>query len=99
MDYRFEDSALELLFTRGEGQESYPKEVVQAFLRRVAHIQAAVNEQDLRTPKSVHFERLKGKLKGKCSLRLNKNWRLVLSITKGSTNKLVVIHEITNHYQ
>ena len=34
---------------------------------------------DLRSPPSNHFEKLKGNLRGKHSIRVNNQWRLVFS--------------------
>ncbi|MFH0777910.1 MAG: type II toxin-antitoxin system RelE/ParE family toxin [Candidatus Eisenbacteria bacterium] len=100
MEFRFAFKDLELLYTEGKGAEKYPEEVVRAFLRRVLHIQAAETEQDLRMPMSVHYEQLKGRqYKGKDSMRLNKQWRLILSVERDRTGqKSITIHEITNHY-
>ena len=40
-------------------------------------IDDATCDQDLRSPPSNHFEKLKGKLEGKHSIRVNKQWRPV----------------------
>ena len=37
----------------------------------------AMTDQDLRVPPSNHFEKLRGKLKGYHSIRVNRQWRLV----------------------
>jgi len=37
----------------------------------------AMADQDLRVPPSNHFEKLRGKLKGYHSIRVNRQWRLV----------------------
>jgi proteic killer suppression protein len=95
----FASKALELLYTASEGSEKFPEEVVTAFLRRVRHIEAAKDERDLRSPPSVHYEQLKGKrYAGKASLRLNRQWRLILSVEGDTQEKYVLIHEMTNHY-
>ena len=99
MDFTFSDKKLELLYTKGEGAEALPAEVFRAFVKRVNHIKAAVNEQDLRVPKSVHYEKLKGrKYNGKDSMRLNIQWRLILSVETDLNGKRVIIHEVSNHY-
>jgi len=77
--FKFKDKDMELLYTRARGGEA-PKDVVDAFLRRVRHIDAAKDERDLRVPPSVHYERLKGKYAGKSSMRLNREWRLIISV-------------------
>lgn len=81
--------------TNGRGSLS---EVVNAFVRRIRHIEAAKDERDLRVPPSVHYERLKKKYKGKDSMRLNREWRLIVSVSKDKQGKYVLIHEINNHY-
>jgi proteic killer suppression protein len=36
-----------------------------------------MTDQDLRVPPSNHFEKLRGNLDGFCSIRINRQWRLV----------------------
>lgn len=99
MHFDFADTRLESLYTQRKGAERYPAEVIEAFLKRVRHIEAASNEADLRVPKSVHFEKLLSKkYAGKHSMRLNQQWRLILSIEQDGDGKFVRIHEITKHY-
>lgn len=99
MRFVFASKALELLYTTDAGAEKFPEEVVTVFLRRVRHIEAAKDERDLRSPPSVHFEQLKGKrYAGKASLRLNRQWRLILSVERDTQEKYVLIHDMTNHY-
>ncbi len=98
MDFRFLDAKLKKLYTKGTGARGYPDGVVDSFLRRVRTIDAAKDERDLRVPASVHFEKLKGKYAGKCSMRLKDRWRLILLIVAKEDRKVVVIDEITQHY-
>lgn len=98
MRFRFADKRLERLYTQGEGAARYPKEVVDAILRRVRHMDGAGDERDLRIPRSVHYEKLRGNYAGWDSMRLDKKWRLILSVEKDAQGKIVVIHEVTNHY-
>lgn len=95
---RFIDNRIERLYTHGDGATRFPQEVVNALLRRMRHIEAARDERDLRTPLSVHYEHLKGQYIGQDSMRLNRQWRLILSVEEDTEGKYVVIHEITNHY-
>jgi len=68
------------------------------FRRRVRHIEAAKDVRDLRTPPSVHYEKLSGKLAGLSSLRLNDRWRLILAEVETKSGKRIVIREISKHY-
>lgn len=94
----FADQKLLALYTHGQGAQKWPKPIGSTFLRRVRHIEAAQDEQDLRIPPSVHYEQLKGTYAGKTSLRLTRQWRLIISIRHDDAGRYVVIHEITNHY-
>jgi proteic killer suppression protein len=46
----------------------------------------AATDQDLRVPPSNHFEKLKGKLDGYHSIRVNRRWRLIFR-WNGSTGE------------
>ncbi len=98
MDFRFSDRRLEKLYAEGAGAQNFPAGVVDAFLRRVRTIDAALDERDLRVPASVHFEKLKGDRAGSCSMRLKDRWRLILRIVAEEGQKTVVIDAITQHY-
>ena len=99
MRFTFADRNLERLYTHGEGAAKFPVEVVNTLLHRVRHIEAAKDERDLRVPSSVYYGQLKGKrYASKASLRLNRQWRLILSVEEDAQGKYVLIHEITNHY-
>ncbi|QOY90733.1 type II toxin-antitoxin system RelE/ParE family toxin [Paludibaculum fermentans] len=98
MDFHFADRALERLYTHNEGASKYPAEVVRLFLRRVRHIESAQDIRDLRTPRSLHFEKLSGKLAGLCSLRLNDQCRLIFSEEETKAGKGIAIREISKHY-
>jgi proteic killer suppression protein len=42
-------------------------------------IDDATTDQDLRVPPSKHFEKLRGRLDGYHSIRVNQQWRLIFS--------------------
>jgi proteic killer suppression protein len=48
-----------------------------ASFRKLQMMDDATTDQDLRVPPSNHFEKLRGKLAGFHSIRVNKQWRLV----------------------
>ncbi|WP_321471939.1 type II toxin-antitoxin system RelE/ParE family toxin [uncultured Paludibaculum sp.] len=98
MDFRFANRDLERLYTHNEGASRYPAEVVLLFRRRVRQIEGAQDIRDLRTPRSLHYEKLGGKLAGLSSLRLNDQWRLILCEEETKAGKRMVIREISKHY-
>ena len=61
-------------------------------------IRAATDERDLYQLRSLRFERLKGKRKGQRSIRLNDQWRLIMSIEECEEGKVVVIMEVTDYH-
>ena len=48
--------------------------------------------------KSLHFEKLKGNRNHQRSLRLNKQWRLILEIQQSTDGKLVVVISIEDYH-
>ncbi len=97
MRFRFAEAKLEELYTRGRGGKRYSKQVLDAFLRAIATIDAAADERDLYAQKGLHFEKLKGDRKGQRSIRLNQQWRLILTIERDKEGALVWIIEIVDY--
>ncbi len=60
-------------------------------------IEAAVDERDLYTLKGFHFEKLKGR-PGERSLRLNGQWRLIVSLEKDSEGTYLLIIDIEDYH-
>jgi toxin HigB-1 len=72
--------------------------VVTAFRKRLQAIRAAVNENDLRALKSLHFEKLKGDRKDQYSIRINVQFRLVFKIEKGKQGNTLIILGIEDYH-
>jgi len=70
----------------------------KAFRKKVGLIVAASSELDLRSVKSLHFEKLAGDRAGQHSTRLNDQWRLILRLETDDAGRLVVIIEITDYH-
>jgi toxin HigB-1 len=95
----FRSKKLRALYEDETGSEKLPAEVVDAFFHLMTGICAAPDERDFRAMKSLHFENLKADRKGQQSFRLNKQWRLIVSIQKDDKGKYLSIIEIENHYK
>ncbi len=96
---RFHDDELRSLYTKGnKAAKAYPEGVVRAFVRVVGLIKSACDERELRALKSLHFEKLKGKRAGQHSVRLNDQFRLVLTLVVESDDKVVVLLEIADYH-
>ncbi|HLW65369.1 MAG TPA: type II toxin-antitoxin system RelE/ParE family toxin [Gemmataceae bacterium] len=81
MDVEFADRNLDRLETDRRFTAGFGPAVVEAFFRkRMQQLRAAVDQRDLYALKSLHFEKLKGRRAQQRSVRLNKQWRLILEI-------------------
>jgi proteic killer suppression protein len=71
------------------------------FIRRVTQIEQATNANDLRALKSLHFEKLSGKLENRYSIRINIAFRIIFRIEKDGNDirlEVIGIEELNNHY-
>jgi proteic killer suppression protein len=96
--FRFAQPRLDELYTTGRGGKRYSRQVVDAFVRAIATIDAATDERDLYAQKGLHFEKLKGDRKGQRSIRLNQQWRLILTVERDAEGSLVWIIEIVDYH-
>ena len=74
------------------------KDIVRMFKKRLNYIDAAKDERDFYAMKSLHFEKLKGKRSHQHSMRLNRQWRLILELKKDIGGNIVVIVNIEDYH-
>lgn len=98
MDVQFASKDLERLETDRNFDGGFPPEVVKAFRKRMQAIRAALDERTFYAMKSLHFEKLKGNRAQQRSMRLNKQWRLILEIKKVDPGSIVVIISIEDYH-
>jgi proteic killer suppression protein len=94
----FEDDDLVRLYTEPGFAGVWAKDVVRAFRKVLNLVANAADERDLYAVKSLHFEKLKGKRSGQSSLRLNKQWRLIVQLRDSDAGRIVVIKEIVDYH-
>jgi proteic killer suppression protein len=94
----FEDDDLVRLYTEPGFAGVWAKDVVRAFRKVLNLVANAADERDLYAVKSLHFEKLKGKRIGQSSLRLNKQWRLIVQLRDSDAGRIVVIKEIVDYH-
>jgi len=83
------------------GKPKFNKEIELKFIGRVTQMEKAINTNDLRALKSLHFEKLSGKLDNKYSIRVNEAFRIIFRIEKDGNNmrlEVICIEELSNHY-
>ena|SRR5690348_16930607 len=100
----FNNSYLEKLFEDRPvtGKPRYSKAVINKFKKTVLMLQYAENLRELRQFKGLNFEALKGDRKGYHSVRVDKQYRLILSIGGDQlieVNEILIIEDLSNHYE
>lgn len=73
----FRDKWLEAYFVGDIRTKKIPANIDVRLYRKLQLIDDAEKDLDLRIPPSNHFEKLIGRLNGKHSIRVNKQWRLI----------------------
>jgi proteic killer suppression protein len=73
----FRDDWLMPYFTEDKRPRQIPADLAERLFRRLQMLDDATTDNDLRVPPSNHFEKLRGKLAGLHSIRVNSQWRLV----------------------
>lgn len=99
MRFRFKDKKLEFLYTEEKNAHKYPN-VIDDFFEVMAIIDAALDERDLYANKGLHFEKLSGQ-RGKqeqWSLRLNKQWRLIVALKEDEDGAYLQIIDIEDYH-
>jgi toxin HigB-1 len=73
----FRDKWLEQFYLQNRGTKKIPASVRDRLFRKLQLIDDASSDVDLRVPTSNHFEKLSGRLEPFCSIRVNRQWRLI----------------------
>jgi toxin HigB-1 len=81
------------------GKQKFAKEVIKQYKKRVQLLIAIRKIGELRPFRGLNFEYLKGDRKGQCSLRLNDQFRLLLTPIDENKVQVIMINEISKHYE
>lgn len=98
MRFKFVDRKLESLYTTGAGAGRFGGQVVDAFLRVMARIDAIESEAELYQFKGLRYEKLKGDRVGERSVRINRQWRLILRPSTDNDGNFLWIIEIIDYH-
>ena len=77
MTLEFKDEWLEQFYENDKRHRLIPNNIESALYRKIQILDAAQAEADLRIPPGNRFEHLEGRLQGWCSIRVNKQYRLI----------------------
>ncbi len=98
MEVTFVDGDLDRLENDPSFGKGLPEGVVKAYRKRMQTIRSAVDERDLYALKSARFEKLRGKRQHQHSMRLNDQYRLVLELGAGTSDKRIKIVGIEDYH-
>ena len=68
-----------------------PIEIQNIGRRKLRMLNNSQNIADLRIPPSIRLEKLTGNLNGFYSIRINKQWRIILTWEKGNASEVEII--------
>jgi len=97
--FRFGTKKLYDLYTQGKGARKYPPEAVEAFFEVMAVIAAARDERDLYALSGLHYEKLSGARTAEKSLRLTRQWRLVVAAAADSKGPYLLVKDIEDYHR
>ena len=83
------------------GKPKYSKDVILKFKKTVLMLQNTESIVELRKFRGLNFEALKGDYKGFFSVRVDLQYRLILSVEKELIvlTDILIIEDLTKHYQ
>jgi proteic killer suppression protein len=76
---------------RGKYAKGIPNDVMRVAARKLLQVDAAVRLDDLRMPPGNRLEALKGGLRGRHSIRVNDQWRIVFVWRNGDAHDVSVV--------
>lgn len=80
------------------GKQKFSQDVIKNYQAKVRILTLVDNLKDLYPIRSLNFEALSGNRKGNFSIRLNKQFRLILTKTENELIEIEII-EISKHYE
>ena len=86
----FADKESEKLYITGKATK-LPSAIIKTALRKLDYLNSALYINDLRVPPGNRLELLKGKYKGKYSIRINNQFRIVSSFYKSNVYDVDII--------
>ena len=89
----FADKDTETLYITGKSKR-FPTTIIKTALRKLDYLNRAKTLSDLKAPPGNRLEALKGYLKGKHSIRINDQFRIVFRFSDGETSEV----EVTDYH-
>lgn len=77
MAIEFKETWLEQFYEKDKSHRKIPRKIEDTLFRKLQLLDAAHTYNDLKVPPGNRFEQLQGNLQGWCSIRVNKQYRLI----------------------
>jgi proteic killer suppression protein len=74
------------------------RDVIVAYRKKIQILDAAKDERDLLAMRSLRLEQLAGDRAGTCSIRLNDQFRLILTFYTDDDGRVVVVLELVDYH-
>lgn len=101
----FEETYLRELFEHGrcsDKKHHFQPDIIKRYQKRVEQLRAAPRPETLYQLNSLNFEVLKGDKVGRCSIRVNDQYRIEFTLNANLENPILTICNIidlSNHYK
>lgn len=77
--------------------KGWGRDVIKAYRKRIQLIVAAADERDLYAMRGLRLQQLKADRDGQCSIRLNDQFRVILTFATDK-DRVAVVHEIVDYH-
>lgn len=95
----FEDDELRRLAEDASyAPKQWGSDIVKAYRKKIQILRSVMDERDLRALRSLHLEQLKGNRAGTSSIRLNKQFRLILKFATDDEGRVVIVIEMVDYH-
>lgn len=100
----FEKTYLRDLFERGrcsDKKHRFQPQIIKTYKKRIEQLMSASKPEVLYQLNSLNFEMLKGDKVGRCSVRVNNQYRIEFTLNEDLENSVLSICnivELSNHY-
>ena len=78
--------------------KQWGRDLVVAYRKKIQVLDSAKDERDLRAMRSLNLEKLKGDRTGQYSIRLNDQFRLILTFRTEAGGRVVVVLELVDYH-
>lgn len=98
MDIEFKGRRLERLAYDPKESGGLPPQIVSKYREVLNYFGFIQNRQSIRNWKGLRLEKLKGDRKGKWSVKLNEQWRLIVEFGGEDRNETVIVVSIEDYH-